>query len=97
MRVLKTWATSGPLGSSFSSTSLPLSSSATRVIRVRRQSAQRQRVEQLGEPGLRFARDAEDRDEVPLGDRFDDVALQLVVGRRRARRSSASSFLHRPR
>ncbi len=52
------------------------------MIRVGGKRTEQQRVEQLGQAGLRFAGDAEDRNEMPLGDGFDDVALQLVVGRR---------------
>ncbi len=41
-----------------------------------------QRVEQLGQAGSRLAGDAEDGNKMSLGDGFDDVALELFVGRR---------------
>ena len=84
MRVLNTWATSGPAGSAFTSTSSPAAFFAVRDQRVGRQRTERQGVEQFGQARARLARNAQHRNQRALGHGLDDQPGDFFVGGRRA-------------
>ena len=84
MRVLNTWATSGPAESALTSTCSPAAFCAVRAINVGRRRADGQGVQQLGQPHARLGRNADHRDQAALGDGPLDQSRQFLFGGRRA-------------
>ena len=80
MRVLKTWATSGPAGSALSVTSSP-SFFAVRATAVGGSAHCSEHVEQLVDADARLGRDADDRRQRALPDRFDAQPVELLLRR----------------
>ena len=82
MRVLNTWATSGPAGIGLDLDLLAVGLGGLAHDLVGRDAADGHGVHEFGEPHARLGRHADDRDQAPLGDRLDDQARKLLLGRR---------------